>query len=154
LAIVIQASRLMVDFQRKSMLARYQCVRRWIRKHSFVHRMGTHETSQRSPSKTAGMALDHVRTICPRLLQSNRHQDFILNMDQTPVPFTFNAKKTLESVGQRTVHIWKSTCNTNRVLTCAMTVLASGRVLTPLLVFKGVPNGQLKEMNSSRIQVI
>ena len=44
LAIVIQASRLMVDFQRKSMLARYQCVRRWKRKHIFVHRMGTHES--------------------------------------------------------------------------------------------------------------
>ncbi len=43
-AAVIQASRLMVDFQRKSMLARYQCVRRWKRKHIFVHRMGTHES--------------------------------------------------------------------------------------------------------------
>ena len=92
--VVIQASRLMPDFKRKSSLARYQCVRRWVRRHSLVHRMGTHE-SQRSPSETTGMALDYVQTIRPRLSQSNRHQDFILNMDQTPVPFTFNAKKTL-----------------------------------------------------------
>jgi hypothetical protein len=104
--------------------------------------MGTHE-SQQFPCETSGMALDYVQTICPRLLQSNYHQDFILNMDQTPVPFTFDAKKTPESVGQRTVHIRKSTCDTKRVR-CAMTVLASGRVLTPLLVFKGAPNGQIE----------
>ncbi len=64
-------------------------------------------------------------------------------LDQTPVPFTFNAKKTLESVGQRTVHIRKSTCDT-KMVSCAMTVSASGRVLTPLFVFKGAPNGQLE----------
>lgn len=43
-AIVIKASRLMPEFQRKSSVARYQSVRRWIRKHSLVHRMGTHES--------------------------------------------------------------------------------------------------------------
>ena len=142
-AVVIQASPLMViNFQLKSSWARYQCVRMWIRKHSFGHRMRTHE-SQQSPSETAGMALDYVQTIRPQLVQSNRHQDFILNMDQTHVPFTLNAKKTLESVGQHTVHIRKSTNDTKRV-PCAMTVLASGHVLTPLLVFKGAQNGQIE----------
>ena len=140
--VVIQASRLMSEFQRKSSHARYQSVRRLIRKHSLVHRMGTHE-SQRSPSETAGLAQDYVQTIRPKLAQSNRHEDFILNMDQTPVPFTFNAKRTLESVGLRTIHIRKSTSDTKRV-TCAMTVSASGRVLTPLLVFKGAPNGRIE----------
>lgn len=145
--IVLQASRLMPAFNRKSELARYQSVRRWIKTHSLVHRMGTHE-SQRSPSETSGMALDYVQTIRPRLVESNRHQDFILNMDQTPVPFTFNSKKTLESVGQRTVHIRKSTDDTKRV-TCAMTVSASGIVLTPLLVFKGAPNGRIEKKEFS-----
>ena len=107
-AVVIQASRLMSEFQRKSSQARYQSVRRWIRKHSLVHRMGTHE-SQRAPSEMASLADDYVRTIRPKLLQCNRHQDYILNMDQTPVPFTFNSKRTLELVGQQTVHIRKST---------------------------------------------
>ena len=66
--------------------------------------MGTHE-SQQSPSETAGLAQDHVQAICPKLVQSNCHEDYILNMDQTPVPFTFNVKRTLDSVGQRTIHI-------------------------------------------------
>ena len=65
-------------------------------------------------------------------------------MDQTPIPFTFNAKNTLESVGRRTVHIRKSTNDTKRV-TCAMTVSASGLVLTPFLVFKGAPNGRIEK---------
>ena len=148
--VVIQAMRLMpADFQCKSSRARYQCIRRWIKKHSSVHRMGTHE-SQQSPAGTAGIALDYVKTICPQLVQNNRYQDFILNMDQTPIPFTFNTKTTLESVGQRTVHIRKSTTNDTKRVTCTMTVLASGVVLTPLLVFKGAPNGR----NEKRIHHI
>ena len=141
--VAIQAARLMPEFKEKPSRARYQSVRRWIRKHGLVHRMGIHEC-QRTPSETSGMARDYVQTIRPRLSQSNRHQDFLLNMDQTPIPFTFHAKKTIESVGVRTVHIRKSTNDTKRV-TCAMTVSASGKVLTPLLVFKGAPNGRIEK---------
>ena len=146
-AVALQAARLMPAFKEKNSRARYQCARRWVRKHGLVHRMGTHEC-QRAPSETYGMARDYVHTIRPRLLQSNRHQDFILNMDQTPIPFTFHAKKTLESVGTRTVHIRKSTNDTKRV-TCAMTVSASGKVLTPLLVFKGAANGRIESKEFS-----
>ena len=89
--VVIQASRLITAFQRKSSRARYQRVRRWIRNHSLVHRMGTHER-QRSPSKTAALAQGYVQTIRLKLVQSNCNEDLLLNMDQTPVPFTCNAK--------------------------------------------------------------
>ena len=150
-AVVVQASRLMSEFQRRSSRARYQSVRRWIRKHSFVHRMGTHE-SQRSPSETAGLAQDYVQTIRPKLVQSNRHEDYILNMDQTPVPFTFNAQRTFEPMGQRTIHICKSTSNTRRV-TCAMTVSTSCCVLTPLLFFKEPQMVKSKEIKLSLIQM-
>jgi hypothetical protein len=68
--------------------------------------------------------------------EGGRHADFILNMDQTPIPFTYNARKTLELVGRRTVHIRKSTGDTKRA-TFAMTVTASGKILKPLLIFKG-----------------
>jgi hypothetical protein len=105
--------------------------------------MGTHE-SQKAPSETAKLAEDYMEIVRPLVSQANRSQDYILNMDQMPVPFTFNAKRTLEIVGRRTVHIRKSTCDTKRV-TCALTVTASGRVLTPLLVFKGVPGGRIEK---------
>jgi hypothetical protein len=69
-------------------------------------------------------------------------------MDQTPIPFTFNAKRTLELIGVHTVHIRKSTSDTKRV-TCALTVSASGRILTPLLVVKGTPGGRIEKREFS-----
>ena len=66
--------------------------------------MGTHE-SQQSRSEATGLTHDYVQTIRPKLIHSNCHEEYILNMDQTPVLFTLNAKQTLESVGQRTIHI-------------------------------------------------
>ena len=60
-------------------------------------------------------------------------------MDQTPVPFTYNAKSTLDVVGVRTVHIHKLTSDT-KCAACALTVTASGKLLTPMLIFKGKPN--------------
>ena len=127
-AVVIQASRLTYNFEQKFSRVRYQSLRRWIRKYT------THE-SQQSPPKTAGLTQDFVQTIRPKLVHSNCHADFILYMDQTPVPFAFNAKRTLESVGQHTIHIQNSTRDTKRI-TCAMTVSTSGGVLTPIPYLK------------------
>jgi transposase len=92
--VVIKALGLMREFREKTREARYHIVRRWIKHHGLVHRMGTHE-SQKAPSKTAKLAEDYMAvTVRPLLSQPNRSQDYILNMDQTPVPFTFNAKRT------------------------------------------------------------
>ena len=63
-------------------------------------------------------------------------------MDQTPIPFTFNSKTMLEVVGARTVHVRKST-NDTKCATAAITVTASGKMLPPLLVFKGPKNGRI-----------
>jgi hypothetical protein len=104
--------------------------------------MGTHE-SQHSPAETQREALDYIQTIRPKLLQLCRHPDFILNMDQTPIPFTFNPKSTLDIRGMRTVNIRKSTNDTKRA-TCALTITPSGKLLTPLFVFKGKPGARIE----------
>jgi hypothetical protein len=126
-AVVVKASALMQPSwsQSRTRLAKYQVVARWIKWHSLVHRMGTHE-SQRAPSETAALALDYMKSIRPE----TDPKEFILNMDQTPVPFSFQSKRTLELLGSRTINIRKSNNDTKRV-TCAMTVTASGSVLTP-----------------------
>ena len=59
-----------------------------------------------------GEALDFIITTHPKLTGAERHQDYIINMDQTPVPFTYNAKSTLDVVGIQTVHICKLTSDT------------------------------------------
>ena len=105
--------------------------------------MGTHE-SQRAPSETAALALDYMKSIRPKVMEPNRSKEFILNMDQTPVPFSLHSYRTLELLGRRTINVRKSNNDTKRV-TCAMTVTArSGSVLTPMLIFKGATGGRIE----------
>ena len=63
-------------------------------------------------------------------------------MDQTPIPFTFNSKSTLEVVGARTVHVHKSSNDTKQA-TAAITITAPEKMLPPLLIFKGANNGRI-----------
>jgi hypothetical protein len=98
--IVVKASTLMREFREKTARAKEQVVVRWVKRHSFVYRMGTHE-SQRAPAITSSLSADYIALMQPKLAEPNQSEDFILNMDQTPIPFTFNSKKTLELVGKR-----------------------------------------------------
>ena len=106
-----------------------------------VHWLGTHE-SQKAPKETQTEALDFMGVICLKLQLQCQSKAFILNMDQTPIPFTFNSKSTLDVVGARTVHVHKSTNDTKQA-TAAITITASGKMLPPLLVFKGAKNGRI-----------
>ena len=141
--VMIRAASVSRPFREKSRVAQYNCARRFVKSQGLVYRMSTNE-SQRDPRETSAEALDFVRSVCPKLTQPCRHQDFIINMDQTPIPFTYNSTKTLEVVGRRTVHVRKSTNDTKRA-TFAMTVTASGKVLKPYLVFKGKPQGRIEK---------
>ena len=89
--------------------------------------MGTHE-SQHDPCETATEAHDYMQHVRVKLTQPNQHADYIINMDQTPIPFAFNSKCTLEMVSKKTVHIQKSTTYTKRA-TLALTVTASGKMI-------------------------
>ena len=50
---------------------------------------------------------------------SCRDDAYVINMDQTPVPFSYDPRKTIEVVGQRTIHTRKSTSDTKHA-TCAL----------------------------------
>ena len=106
-----------------------------------LHRLGTHEL-QKAPEETQTEALDFMAVIRLKLQLQCWSKAFILNMDQTPIPFTFDSKLTLEVVGARTVHVRKST-NDTKWATAAITITASGKMLPPLLVFKGAKNGRI-----------
>jgi hypothetical protein len=106
--------------------------------------LGTHE-SQRACAEAVVEALDYIQNVAhPKVSvqQGICHEDFILNMDQTPILFTYNARKTIEVVGRHTIHIQKSTNDTKRA-TFAMTVTSSGKILKPILIFKGAQNGRI-----------
>jgi len=137
----LKASSVCRPFCERSKNAQTKIIQRWLKQSQFLNRMATRE-SQKDPRETEGIALDFIEMMRPKVSQKNRHQDFIINMDQTPVPFTFNEKRTLELVGKRTINVRKSTNDTKRV-TYAATITASGKTLTPYLVFKGRPDGRI-----------
>ena len=64
-------------------------------------------------------------------------------MDQTPVFFSMVPRTTLDHVGARTVNVRTSTNSTMRV-TVAVTVTSSGKMLPPLVVFKGKGGGRIE----------
>ena len=65
-----------------------------------------------------------------------------MNMDQTPVYFSMNSKKTLAVKGNKTINICTSTSNTKRS-TVPVTIFADGMLLPSVVVFKGTANGRI-----------
>jgi hypothetical protein len=103
--------------------------------------MGTH-TLQRPLAKIKSKALDFMRFMRQIVLSRNHDRRYILNMDQTPVYFSMNAKRTLELIGGKMVHICMLSDDTKRV-TVAVTIAADGMVLPLMLIFKGQPGGRI-----------
>ena len=124
--VALKASSLSRLFKEKTKNVKGKVVSRFVASHGLEHRMGTHK-SQHDPRETATEALDYMLHVRVKLAQPNRHADYIINRDQTPIPFTFNSKCTLEMVGKKTVHTQKSTNDTKRA-TLALTVTASGKM--------------------------
>ena len=94
-SIVLKVSQLSREFREKSMIARHSDVHRFINVHGFMHRMGTH-LLQCQPSEMEEIATDFVRVTWEKLQMNCRDKDYIINMDQTPVPFLYYPKKPLK----------------------------------------------------------
>ena len=110
----LRPAKLSNQFHEKSRDAQYHSAWRFISSQGLVFCLGTNESQWCLPGEVAAKALECMQNIArPKVSQEGgRHNDFIHNMDQTPIPFTYNARKTLELVGKRTVHICKSTGST------------------------------------------
>ena len=110
-------------------------VSRFMKKTGLSHRMATHK-AQRHPSEVEGEALQFLDVIRPVLLEHNRHPDFVINMDQTPVYHAMDFRTTIDRVGARTINLRTSASDSKRV-TVAVTVTASGKKIKSMVVFKG-----------------
>ena len=91
-SIVLKASQLSREFKEKTITARHSAMRQFINVHGFVHWMGTH-LAQRQPSEMEEIATDFVCVTREKLQMSCRDKAYIINMDQTPVPFSYDPKK-------------------------------------------------------------
>ena len=83
-----------------------------------------------------------VSRVTPLLASPNHDQQYIINMDQTPVFFSMVPNKTLNVAGERSINVRTSTGSTMQ-LTCAVTVSAARDILRPFIVFKGKRDGRI-----------
>ena len=97
--VALRAAQLSEQFRLKSRDAQYHSARRLVHSQGLVFLLGTNE-SQRSPAEEVVVeAMDYIQNVArPKVSpqEGGRHEDFILNMDQTPIPFTYNSKKPLK----------------------------------------------------------
>lgn len=133
--VVLKASKLLPGFSVKTGTAKYAAVRRFLRLHNLVYRIGTH-VSQKAPELAHDDAIDFVKIIRPFLHGPSRDPRWILNMDQTPVFYSMHEKYTLNRKGARTVNV-RCSKNESERITVAVTISAAGDVLAPTIVFKG-----------------
>ena len=91
ISIILKASQLNREFREQAYTARHSAMHRFINVHGFVHRMGTH-LSQRQPSDMEEIAADFVCVTHEKLQMSCRDEAYIINMDHTPVPFSYDQK--------------------------------------------------------------
>ena len=134
------------EFDEKTRHAQERVVERWVKKSPFVRRVGTRE-SQRNPKEIIDDAMDFIVNVArPKVMEPNRHEDYIMNMDQTPVYFSMESKRTLNVLGAKSVNIRTGTMDTKRC-TYAVTITASGLQLTPYIIFKGKPMARLQRKN-------
>jgi hypothetical protein len=130
---------LRATFGRKSINAKMKSVGRFMRKHNYVYRRATNKAT-RLPAEVGNKAKAFLEEVCPLLVGPHRDLQWIFNMDQTPLNFSYHSSRTLEKRGKKTVNIRKTSSQTKRA-TAALTVTAAGDFLTPMIIFKGKPDG-------------
>ena len=132
------------DFRRKTERSQDQILRRFIAANGITHRIHTHQ-SQECHVTVQNEARNWIENVFrPILALPNRDPRFIINMDQTPVFFSMLPRTTLEAVGARTVNV-RVCKNASARITAAVSVTASGDMLSPFLVFKGKPGGRIEK---------
>ena len=140
--VVFKASSLLrTSFGLKSFEARFKAATHFVMRHDYVYRAKTNE-STRAPEDVYAEATEFIALYRPSLAGGHRHKRWILNMDQTPLYFSYHQSKTLALRGTKTIHVRKTTDDTRRA-TAALTITASGESLPPMIIFKGSPKGRI-----------
>ena len=97
-----EASRLSEIFKDKTKIAKISCIRRFVKRVGLRNQVSTHVAQK-----------NHFLVLIKQKL-SGMHPDDMINMDQTPIPFTFPSNRTLEKKSTKTIHVHTSTTDTKR----------------------------------------
>ena len=98
-------------FKDKGFEARFGTVTHFLTKYDFVYRTKTNEAT-RSPAEMYKEATVFMARSRPSLRGLHRDKQWIWNMDHSPVYFSYHCNKTLAQSGVKTVHVRKSTSDT------------------------------------------
>jgi hypothetical protein len=134
-----EACRLLPAFRSKSMEARKRIVTRFTKTMGLSHRAATH-TAQKNFQETEEESRHFIEMMKEKVAEYDPCE--IINMHQSPIPYSYHSNRTLEIKSKKTVHVHASMADTKRV-TLSVTVDASGKMLPPMLIFKGATNGRI-----------
>jgi hypothetical protein len=134
-----EASHLHPNFMTKSINAHKKAVLCFTKQMGLIHSATVH-TAQKNYHVTREESCHFIEIMRDKVV--DKDPTLIINMDQTPIPFSFHATKTLEKKGMKTIHVCSSTSDMKRVTLAAM-VDVSGGMLLPMLIFKGAANGHI-----------
>jgi hypothetical protein len=140
-ALVRKIGQLKPEFLEKSSTARLMCISRFLSANNLVHRVATH-TAQRPPDEVHKDAKSHLVLAVPKCMGPTRDPRFVLNMDQTNSKFGNSPRHTIDQRGAHTINMHTGTDNSKNC-TVALTMSASGKMLTPMVVYKGTRHGHI-----------
>jgi hypothetical protein len=123
----------------KSINAHKKAVLHFTKQMCLSHHATTH-TTQKNYHETMEESRHFIEMMRDKV--ADKDPMLIINMDQTSILFSFHSTKTLKKKGTKMIHICALTLDTKRVTHGAM-VDASGRMLPPMLIFKGAANGRI-----------
>ena len=129
-------SMLQTTFGSKSMNAKILAIVHFMQKHNYVYHQKTNE-AMRAPQEVYDKVHKFLGNTHPLLHGLHCNRQWIFNMDQTPLPFSFQSSKMLAKHGSTTIHVQKMTNGMKRA-TLALTVMAGSNFLTPMVIFKGM----------------
>ncbi len=120
---------------------------RWMRRNNLTIRKKTHVAQHLPQNLTDSLLLFQSEVITTRK-QYTYPIGLIGNMDQTPVYFESIGNYSIDFRGRKTINVITNGKEKQRI-TVALTVLADGKKLPPLIVYKGTPNGRIaKELTN------
>ena len=103
-----EACCLLPAFRSKSTEARKRIVTRFTKTMGLTHRAATH-TAQKNSDETQEESRHFIQMMKEKLIDYDPCD--VINMDQSPIPYSFHSSRTLEVKGTKTVHVRSSTAD-------------------------------------------
>ena len=89
-------------FRNKTLLAKKAIVFHFLKRVGLTHRVSTH-VEQKDHHEMLQESLHFISMMHHKVAGMDR--DDVLNMDQTPIKFSYHANRTLDRKGTKTIHV-------------------------------------------------